>query len=215
VFLQTDGFPDKLKAGCKNLEQCEALEAEAHGRTARCKDNTIGSIRCDEARADLIAAKMLAQRARDELERQENARLRAASKLVNEARAAEAKERRQKRQADEEKATREREERQQSEAAARASKEREESEKRRLAAERREADVKRLALLGPSGRAQRMRECSRLMEQEKDGGESCQDITDKLIEAAPTESEKISLARLAEQLWTARARKAQREQLGL
>lgn len=52
VFFQEDGFSDKVRAGCKTEEACRRLLVEAEQRTMTCKDNTVGYVRCDVARAD-------------------------------------------------------------------------------------------------------------------------------------------------------------------
>lgn len=56
VFLQTDGFDEKLKQGCKTEDQCKQLQLEAQQRIIKCRDNTVGYIRCSDARADKLAA---------------------------------------------------------------------------------------------------------------------------------------------------------------
>ena len=59
VFLQNDGFKSKLAAGCPTEDRCEALVEEATKRLDGCRDNTIGYVRCDDARADLQKADAL------------------------------------------------------------------------------------------------------------------------------------------------------------
>ena len=56
VFLQDDGFGEKVRAGCKTEDQCRRLQLEAEQRTITCKDNVVGYVRCDEARADKLMA---------------------------------------------------------------------------------------------------------------------------------------------------------------
>jgi hypothetical protein len=56
MYLQTDGFPDKLKAGCRSERECRALVTEAEARVEKCMDNTIGYIPCKDARGDLRVA---------------------------------------------------------------------------------------------------------------------------------------------------------------
>lgn len=52
VFFQEDGFGEKLRGGCRTEEACRQLLVEAEQRTMTCKDNTVGYVRCDVARAD-------------------------------------------------------------------------------------------------------------------------------------------------------------------
>ena len=52
AFGQTDTFPEKLQQGCKTEQECQRLVTEADARVSRCKDNTIGYIRCSDAQAD-------------------------------------------------------------------------------------------------------------------------------------------------------------------
>lgn len=59
VLLQNDGFSEKLKAGCPDEPSCRRLQLEAEQRVSRCKDNTIGYVKCDEARADKLMADSL------------------------------------------------------------------------------------------------------------------------------------------------------------
>ena len=62
MYLQTDGFPDKLKAGCRSERECRALVTEAEARVEKCLDNTIGYIPCKDARGDLrVAASYVAE----------------------------------------------------------------------------------------------------------------------------------------------------------
>lgn len=79
VFGQTDDYPEKLRRGCGSVAQCRVLEVEAQGRVDRCKENTVGYIRCDDARADLRVARSLRGSAedRDEALREESNRRRA------------------------------------------------------------------------------------------------------------------------------------------
>ncbi len=62
VFLQDDGFSDRLPNECTERWECSALLEEARRREATCETNTIGRVRCDEARADLSAVERMKQR---------------------------------------------------------------------------------------------------------------------------------------------------------
>lgn len=54
VFFQDDGFrKQKLGHPCGSIEKCEDLEIEAQRRVEGCKANTVGYVRCSDARADL------------------------------------------------------------------------------------------------------------------------------------------------------------------
>lgn len=59
LYLQTDGFRGKLGHGCSTEEQCKKLVDEATKRLDKCEPNTIGSIRCEDATADLQKAREL------------------------------------------------------------------------------------------------------------------------------------------------------------
>lgn len=61
VFGQTDSFRSKLEAGCADESSCHKLVIEARSRKANCQSNTIGYIRCSDAKVDLITAKELLQ----------------------------------------------------------------------------------------------------------------------------------------------------------
>ncbi len=62
MWGQTDDFPERVKAGCSTLEQCETLELAAKARVRECKENTVGYIRCSDARNDLDAVRELKRR---------------------------------------------------------------------------------------------------------------------------------------------------------
>jgi hypothetical protein len=62
MYGQTDDFPEKLKAGCKSLEECQQLKLEADARDGRCRENTIGYLRCSDTRADQMVASSYVQR---------------------------------------------------------------------------------------------------------------------------------------------------------
>jgi hypothetical protein len=54
AFGQTDGFEQKMQAGCPTEEACRALQVEARARLQTCQPNTIGYVRCADARADAV-----------------------------------------------------------------------------------------------------------------------------------------------------------------
>lgn len=56
VFFQDDGFSEKLRAGCKIEAECRQLALDAERRTITCRDNVVGYVRCDVARADKLTA---------------------------------------------------------------------------------------------------------------------------------------------------------------
>lgn len=62
VFLQDDGFSERLPGECSERWECTALLEEARRREATCEPNTVGRVRCDEARADLNAVERMKQR---------------------------------------------------------------------------------------------------------------------------------------------------------
>lgn len=73
VFLQDDGFASRIPSECSSEKKCTELVTEAEARVARCQPNTVGYVRCDDARADLIVirGRLDAIRARrEDLERQ-------------------------------------------------------------------------------------------------------------------------------------------------
>jgi hypothetical protein len=53
VLGQDDGFRAKIPTACQTREGCAALRAEAEARVSRCRSNTVGVVRCDDARDDL------------------------------------------------------------------------------------------------------------------------------------------------------------------
>lgn len=181
VFLQSDGFAEKLQTGCADGKACRGLVAEAEARVQRCKPNTLGYIRCDDARADLMLAKSLlkeqeADEARAERERRER------GALLEEKR---------------------REERQAAQAAARAEEARLAEERQRLhreelqrrAAEQHAREIDRLRYLGKTGREAELEACH-----DGEAVAGCTEILDKLLEAAGDDSERSSLAQLDQKL---------------
>jgi hypothetical protein len=151
VFLQTDDFPDKLKLGCASLESCEALESEAAARVARCKENTIGYIRCDDANADLGVASRLANHWREERRRADEERQIREGNERQERAIAEQQQREKLRESAEIAAHEQRENEQRVREAQAAAVKQAEHDK----------DVAYIKLLGPSGREQRVRTCVR------------------------------------------------------
>jgi hypothetical protein len=73
IYGQTDGFPDKLKAGCKTEASCKALVVEAEARTQKCRNNTMGYIQCDDAGADLHVAQSYLEPYKDAEKKREDA----------------------------------------------------------------------------------------------------------------------------------------------
>jgi hypothetical protein len=61
AFGQTDGFSQKAAQGCTTEPQCQDFVLEAQARVDTCRENTMGYIRCDDARADLGRVQMLLQ----------------------------------------------------------------------------------------------------------------------------------------------------------
>ncbi len=91
LFLQTDGFPGKVEEQCKSEASCALLMGEANGRIAACHDNTIGSVKCSDARGDLamLQGRIDAFRmARNLRESKEMAKRREASELRDDERKA-------------------------------------------------------------------------------------------------------------------------------
>src|SRR5690606_26824239 len=87
AFGQTDGFPRKLEVGCGDEPSCQQLVTEANARVSRCQPNTVGYIRCDDARAVLQIAQGLLHEARErrlaheERQREEAARAQLAEEV--------------------------------------------------------------------------------------------------------------------------------------
>lgn len=183
VFLQTDDFPDKLKQGCTSLQACERLETEAKSRVARCKDNTIGYIRCSDASADLTVASGYANEwreriAKDDQERgerrtlEENAKREEAQELADQQR-----EDQEKKQRDEQ---------------ASQLKDRDDAQAAAIHAQHLR-DVEYLRLLGSSGREQKVRGCVR-----DNGRGQCTDLVMQISEAIGDEKETARLAQINE-----------------
>jgi len=69
AFGQTDGFHAQLQEGCSTEDRCDRLVAEAKRRVGACKDNTVGYLRCGDARGELEAAQTLATGVRERSEK--------------------------------------------------------------------------------------------------------------------------------------------------
>lgn len=181
--MQTDDFPDKLKKGCNSLDSCERLETEAKARVERCQENTIGYIRCSDARADLTVASGYATSWRETRELDEQAR----------------REREQKKEQDRLRADQEKREEAQQAGLFEAKRIQEENRLKRErieAAEVKDAherDLQYLKLLGPAGREQRVRTCVR-----DNGPGNCADLVMLIGEAIGDEKETAKLARISE-----------------
>jgi hypothetical protein len=188
VFLQTDGFPDKIKKGCGSVEDCEQLMAEAIDRQGRCKDNTMGYIRCEDAHADqrlvqrLLDKQLALRHAAEQKERQLRQDEKDEEERVAQARADAEREAQQK----EERAAQEK--RLADEAQAR--QEREQAKAAEDAAER-EKRLKYLRMVGPDGRTKIVRACA-----EERGSEACIDLLAEIGEATGDERETARLAKL-------------------
>lgn len=153
VYGQTDDFPEKLKTGCPDEPSCRALVREAQSRVDRCAPNTIGRIRCSDARADLRMAQSLLrdherarisaenERRRRELEQRsrEDAERRAIEREQVERAKAEAAEAEEKRRAEQKAAWR--------------------AEQDARAAKRREDELRYFRLVGPVAREKELRAC--------------------------------------------------------
>lgn len=89
VFLQDDGFATRIQAGCSDEASCRRLALAAEQRTLTCKDNTVGYVRCADARADKLAADALVAPYDEERQRRKEAdRAAEAAARAAEARAA-------------------------------------------------------------------------------------------------------------------------------
>ena len=64
LFGQDDGFRQKILRGCRTEDDCMQLRAEAQARIEGCAPNTIGMVRCSDARADLVRTNGLVDRYR-------------------------------------------------------------------------------------------------------------------------------------------------------
>lgn len=62
VFLQDDGFSQSLPPECGTRWECVTLLEKARRREVTCEENTVGKVRCDEARADLNAVERMKER---------------------------------------------------------------------------------------------------------------------------------------------------------
>lgn len=74
LFLQEDGFGQRIPKECVDLESCEQLLQEARRRERSCEANTIGKVKCEDARSDTEQVHERWQRfhqARQRQERQE------------------------------------------------------------------------------------------------------------------------------------------------
>lgn len=191
MALQTDDFPERLGKGCLDVAKCELLVADAQARVARCQPNTIGYIRCSDARADLQVASTLLDQRRREVETRERVAREAVARADLQAQQANY-ERRHKEEA--EATRREFEHRQQMETAAIA----ERTERDLLERERREkdeaAELERLRLLGRAGRDRELRDCYR------EAGGLCRALLVKLLEVADNDAEKRALVALDQKL---------------
>jgi hypothetical protein len=186
LYGQTDDFPEKLQRGCRNLDNCGRLVAEAEGRVAKCEENTIGRIRCSDARSDLIMARRLLTEQRYRLKRrQEEQEESELERKRLEAEREEIKAREQKRQ-------------QEKEAEEQRVREFEiEAERQRRFSEEKEAERDRqreyMRLLSPARRLQQLVRCHNEIQQ-------CDALLDTLLQVAGSEQEKRQLVESNEKL---------------
>lgn len=159
------------------MEQCERLAADAEIRAESCRPNTIGHLRCDDARADIINARLLVQRQRDA-----QAQLQAAR---------EAQLKREQQQQEAERLRLENEKRSRIETARMAH----ETEQALIQEEQLAAtETERLRLLGRAGRDRELRRCY------KAGEERCRGVLQSLLAVAESEAEKRALVALDQEL---------------
>lgn len=186
IYGQTDDFPDQLQKGCATKEACHTLVAEAEARVARCRDNTIGYLRCSDTQADLRIARSFVERheraEEAERERQRDAQLAAqrAEETLQRQRRLEQQAEQERRQ--EEERTRLLQDRAAQEAARQAEIQAQETQ-----------DLERLRLLGASGRDKELRSCYR-------NSYSCRRVLAQLMSAADDDAEKKRLVQLDQQL---------------
>jgi hypothetical protein len=187
AFGQTDGFPEQLKAGCNTEDQCKQLVAQARARQARCRDNTIGYVRCSDAQADHEIATALLQRKVDAREKVEADQLAHQRELQNE----EEKARRDERY-NEQKAAEEAELKRRDDAVAEVKAEHDAkvAKAAKVVADQQE----RLRLLGPDGRAVELKQCLH------DSTEGCDAVLMALMAVADSDAEKAGLVKLDQKL---------------
>jgi hypothetical protein len=175
-------FSGRIAAGCDELAQCQALEADAELRAAECL------VFCGRAEAEHRAARLMRYRAEERRAVRDHYRARELAEQREQ-------ERSQARARDE----RERRELARAQEAAREQRERVELEQvRQAAVDRRLADererrVRYHAALGPEGRARRLERCL-------ERHERCDALAVDLLEAARDEDERRALAQLNERL---------------
>jgi membrane protein involved in colicin uptake len=182
--LQDDGFRERLRRGCDSVEHCERLAADAEIRIQQCRPNTIGHIRCDDAQADLINARLLLTQHRREREERQQARLEQQRRERERALAVE-KRTREREEAERQRMEKERQARLETEREAKA------TEQAILAEEQQK---ERLRLLGRSGRDRELRQCY------KTGRHDCRALLLSLLSVAESEAEKRALVALDQQL---------------
>lgn len=170
-------FSRRIGAGCEELEPCLSLEAEAERRMDAC------SLGCGRAAAELAAARQMRFRSEERHAVREHYRERERSEQVERQR--ELDERREQWQRERavraEEAARERQHRLELERSRQAHSD-------RRAAEERQRRVGYLTLLGPAGRALRLKRC---LEKSR---ERCDALTLDLLDAAQDDRERRALA---------------------
>ena len=179
AFLQTDDFPAKLDRGCPDQASCRRLVDEASARVARCQDNTVGYVRCADARADLEIARGYW----DEKERERVDEL-------NRQAALDFKKQREAQEAERLAAEQHRRDMERV-----AIEERQEAHRARIAeqAAAHERELEPLRLLGKPGRQAELRACH-------DSSSSCQGLLERLLEVAEDDPEKSALVHLDQDL---------------
>lgn len=183
VFLQTDGFPKKLDAGCKTYEQCDALVLEAKNRHDGCQPNTVGKLRCEDTRADLRRAEALLEPFKRQRAEEEQARQAEQQRAESEQWRKDQEDAREREHEQRLRREREREEQQQARADA------EEQRERELAEAEVAREVAYLQKLSAAQRLTRLRDCHR----DGVGPDPCQTVSERLIAAAADEAESKAL----------------------
>jgi hypothetical protein len=174
-------FSRRIGAGCEELEPCLSLEAEAERRLDAC------ALGCDREAAELAAARQMRFRAEERRAVREHYRERERDEQVE-----------RQRERDEQRAAWKRERAARAEEAANERQHRLELERLRQqhidrrVAEERQRRVGYLAVLGPEGRALRLKRC---LEKSKD---RCDALTLDLLDAARDDDERRALAEVNE-----------------
>lgn len=62
LWLQDDGFRAKIPEACGSASDCTDLERIAEQRTRECEENTVGKVRCSDAREDYARVKEMREK---------------------------------------------------------------------------------------------------------------------------------------------------------